>query len=37
VAMHCKFNSATYVRRLLVIDTRGGMERDLNEIPAGSR
>ena len=37
VAMRCKFNLATYVRRPLVIDRRGGKERNLNEITAGSR
>ena len=36
VAMHYKFNLATYVRRPLVVDRRGGKERNLNEITAGS-
>jgi hypothetical protein len=35
VAMHYKFNLVTYVRRPLVIDRRGGTERNLNEIMAG--
>jgi hypothetical protein len=37
MAMRYEFNLATYVRRPLVIDRRGGMERDLNVIMAGSR
>ena len=32
-----KFNLVTYVQRPLVIDRRGGTERNLNEITAGSR
>jgi len=36
VAMRYKFNMATYIRRPLAIDRRGGMERNLNEITAGS-
>jgi hypothetical protein len=32
-----KFNLVTYVQRPLVIDRRGGTERNLNEIMAGSR
>jgi len=35
--MHCKFKLVTYVQGLLVIDRRGGMERNLNEIMDGSR
>jgi len=35
--MRYKFNLVTYVQRLLVIDRRGGTERNLNEITAGSR
>jgi hypothetical protein len=34
--MRFKFNLVTYVQRPLVIDRRGGMERNLNEIMAGS-
>jgi hypothetical protein len=37
MAMRYKFNSVTYVQRPLVIDRRGGTERNLNEITAGSR
>jgi hypothetical protein len=37
MAMRFKFNLVTYVRRPLVIDRRGGTERNLNEITAGSR
>jgi hypothetical protein len=37
MAMRYKFNLAAYVRRPLVIDRRGGTERNLNEITAGSR
>ena len=37
VAMRCKFNLVTYVQRPLVIDRRGGTERNLNEITAGSQ
>jgi len=32
-----KFNLVTYVQRPLVIGRRGGTERNLNEITAGSR
>jgi hypothetical protein len=35
--MRYKFNLVTYVQRPLVIDRRGGVERNLNEITAGSR
>jgi hypothetical protein len=37
VAMRYKFKLVTYVRRPLVIDRRGGTEKNLNEITAGSR
>jgi hypothetical protein len=37
MAMHYKFNLVTYVQRLVVVERRGGMERHLNEITAGSR
>ena len=37
MAMRYKFNLVTYVQRPLVIDRRGGTERNLNEIMAGSR
>jgi hypothetical protein len=38
MAMRYKFNLVTtYVQRPLVIDRRGGTERNLNEITAGSR
>ena len=37
MAMRYKFNLVTYVQGPLVIDRRGGMERNLNEIMAGSR
>ena len=37
MAMRYKFNLVTYDQRPLVIDCRGGMERNLNEITAGSR
>jgi hypothetical protein len=37
MAMRYKFNLLTYDQRSLVIDRRGGMERNLNEITAGSR
>ena len=36
VAMRYKFNLVTYVQRPLVIDRRGGTERNLNEITAGN-
>jgi hypothetical protein len=36
MAMCYKFNLVTYVQRLLVIDRRGGTERNLNEITADS-
>ena len=36
MAMWYKFNLVTYVQGPLVIDKRGGMERNLNEIMAGS-
>ena len=35
--MHYTFNLVTYVHRPLVVDRRGGTERSLNEITAGSR
>jgi len=35
--MRCKFNLVTYVQGPLVTDRRGGTERNLNEIMAGSR
>jgi len=35
--MRYKFNLATYVQRPLVVDRRGGKERNINEITAGSR
>jgi len=35
--MHYKFNLVTYVQGLLVVDRRGGTERNLNEIRVGSR
>jgi hypothetical protein len=35
--MRYKFNLVTYVQRPLVVDRRGGTERNLNEIKAGSR
>jgi hypothetical protein len=35
--MRYKFNLLTYVQRPLVINRRGGTERNLNEITAGSR
>ena len=35
--MHYKFNFVTYDQRPLVVERRGGMERNLNEITAGSR
>jgi hypothetical protein len=35
--MRCKFNLVTYVQRPLVINKRGGTERNLNEKMAGSR
>jgi hypothetical protein len=34
--MHYKFKLATYVRGPLVVDRRGSMERNLNEIMTGS-
>ena len=37
MAMRYKFNLVTYVQRLLVIDRRGGTERNLNEITTGNR
>jgi hypothetical protein len=37
MAMRYKFNLAPYVQRPFVIDRRGGTERDLNVITAGSR
>jgi hypothetical protein len=37
MAMRYKFNLVTYVQGPLVIDRRGGTERNLNEITAGSR
>jgi hypothetical protein len=37
MAMLYKFNLVTYVQGLLVIDRRGGTEKNLNEITAGSR
>ena len=37
MAMHYKFNLVAYVQGPLVIDRRGGRERNLNEITAGSR
>ena len=36
MAMRYKFKLVTYVLRPLVIDRRGGTERNLNEITAGS-
>ena len=35
--MRYKFNLVTYFQRPLVIDRRGGTERNLNEITPGSR
>jgi len=37
MTMRYKFKLVTYVQGPLVIDRRGGMERNLNEITAGSR
>ena len=37
MAMRCKFNLVTCVQGPLVIERRGGTERNLNEITAGSR
>ena len=37
MTVHCNFKSVMYVQGPLVIDRRGGMERNLNEITAGSR
>ena len=37
MARRYKFNLVTYVQRPLVIDRRGGTERNLNRITAGSR
>jgi hypothetical protein len=37
VAVRYKFKLVTYVPGPLVVDRRGGMERNLNEIMAGSR
>jgi hypothetical protein len=37
MAMRYKFNFVTYGQRPLVVERRGGMERNLNEITAGSR
>jgi len=36
ITMRYKFNLVTYVQRPLVTDRRGGTERNLNEIMAGS-
>ena len=36
MAMRYKFNLVMYVQRPLVADRRGGTERNLNEIMAGS-
>jgi len=36
MAMRYKFNLVTYVQGMLVIDRRGGMDRNLNKITAGS-
>jgi len=37
MAVRYKFNLVTYIQRPLVVERRGGMERNLNEITAGSR
>jgi len=37
MAMRYKFNLVTYVQGPLVIDRRGGTERNLNKIMAGSQ
>jgi len=37
MAMRYKFNLVTYDQRPLVVQRRGGTERNLNEITAGSR
>jgi hypothetical protein len=37
IIMRYKFNLVMYVQRPLVVDRRGGTERNLNEITAGSR
>jgi hypothetical protein len=37
VAMRYKFKLVMYVRGPLVVDRKGGMERNLNEITAGSQ
>jgi len=37
MAMRYKFNLVTYVQRPLVVDRRGGTERNLKGITAGSR
>jgi hypothetical protein len=37
VAMCYKFNLVMYIQGPLVVDRRGGTERDLNKITAGSR
>jgi hypothetical protein len=37
MAMRYKFNLATYFQRPLVVERKGGTERNLNEITAGSR
>ena len=37
MTMRCKFNLVTYDQRPLVVERRGGMERNLNEITASSR
>jgi len=37
MTVHYKFKLVTYVQGPLVIDMRGGTERNLKEITAGSR
>ena len=37
MVMRYKFNLVMYVPRPLVVDRRGGTERNLNEITVGSR
>ena len=37
MAMRYKFNLVTYDQRPLVVERRGGTERNLDEITAGSR
>ena len=37
MTMRYKFNLVTYYQRPLVVERRGGTERNLNEITAGSR